>query len=511
MTMNVKHISGVILLFIMGLLCSCVDDPGNYDYQDIKEMYSIEISGLQDTTFVILSDVTLVPEVVGLNDNVEYEFTWYAYPNGIVGIPKRDTLSRERNLSFTMTYPSGVNYVLVYEIRDKATGYCVSEKINIKGESEFAAGWFVLKDDNEETDIDFISPEGKMNSDILFKATGEKMKGKAVKMIYQKGRYYHQVENEDGTLTTKSNLKAFHILSSKDARVVNPEDMSVYKKYEDMFYQAPAVPNPQNVLILSYDVFLVDNGFVRNIVGMSSNIGKYSYQKLGDADLDANVLGAISGGSTLLAFSHATKSFLYLPFSGTSFQYFSEQEDGLFVSPTQMNADLLQLIVRKEPDSGGGSGWALMKSIEGPQEYYLADLSFLGPKCPFADFDTIAPTREFLNADVYGNHFLNSFYFAKGNQLGYYQKNDSDKNSIEKTNIWPHFGANEKISYIAQMASARNAANPWNYLVVLTNSPEGWRMYRFTLLGDGVNPEIDQLVEPVYHGQGNARYVMFRH
>lgn len=509
--MKIKVILGVILLLTVSLLYSCIDDPGNYDYQDIKTICPIEISGLEDTTLIILSNVTLAPSVTGLNENAEYEYVWYAYPNGVVGIPKRDTLGREKELNFLMTYPSGVAYTLVYEIRDKATGYIVNKKVKIQGKSEFSTGWFILKDENEETDVDFVSLAGKVNSDILSKATGEKMKGKAVKMIYQSGRYYHQTENEDGTVTLERNLKVFHILSSKDARVVNPEDFSIYKRYEDMFYQASTEPNPQNILLLSYDLFLVDNGVVRNIVGMSSNVGKYSYQKLGDADLDADVLGNMASNSTLLAFSHATKSFVYLPASATSFQYFSEHEDGLGVSPTKMNADLIQLITRQPPVLGGvSSAWALLKSLSGPQEYYLADISFVGPKYPFADFDTIAPTREFLNADVYGNHFINSFYFAKGNVLSYYQKNDSDQNSVEKTNIWPHFGASETISYISQMASARNAANPWNYLVVLTNSPDGWRMYRFTLLGDGVNPEIDQLVEPVYHGKGNARYVMFR-
>lgn len=509
--MNIKAIFSVILVFTTGLLCSCVDDPGNYDYKDIKTMYPIEISGLEDTTLVILSNVTLAPTVTGLNENAEYEYIWYAYPNGIVGIPKRDTLGREKELTFLMNYPSGIDYTLVYEIRDKATGYTVNEKIKIKGKSEFSTGWFILKDENGETDVDFISPEGNVNSDILSKATGEKLKGEAVKMVYQSGRYYHQTEHEDGTVTLDRNLKVFHILSSKDACVVNPEDFSIYKRYEDMFYQAPTEPNPQNLLLLRYDLFLVDNGMVRNIVGMSSNVGKFSYQKLGDADLDADVLGNMASNSTLMAFSHATKSFVYLPASSTSFQYFSEPEDGMGVSPTKMNADLIQLINRQPPVVGGvSSAWALLKSVSGPQEYYLADLSFVGPKYPFADFDTIAPTRELLKADVYGNHFINSFYFAKGNVLSYYQKNDSDQNSIEKTNIWPHFRANETISFISQMATAKNAANPWNYLVVLTNSPEGWRMYRFTLLGDGVNPEIDQLVEPVYHGKGNARYVMFR-
>lgn len=172
--MNIKAIFSVILVFTSGLLCSCVDDPGNYDYKDIKTMYPIEISGLEDTTLVILSDVTLAPTVTGLNENAEYEYIWYAYPNGIVGIPKRDTLGREKELTFLMTYPSGVSYTLVYEIRDKATGYTVSKKVKIQGKSEFSTGWFILKDENEETDVDFISLDGNVTVIFFQKLPGKK-------------------------------------------------------------------------------------------------------------------------------------------------------------------------------------------------------------------------------------------------------------------------------------------------------------------------------------------------
>lgn len=507
--MKMKYILQLFVISMVVLAGACVDDPGNYDYQDIKVMFPVEISDLEDTTLNVLSEVRLEPTVTGLEEGREYEYVWYAYPNNAVGYsPKRDTLGRAKDLQFVMNYPSGAAYSLIYQVKDKQTGYIVSKKITMTGKSVFSTGWFVLKDENEQTDIDFIAPDGQLNSDILFKATGEKMEGKAVKMIYQGGRYYHQVKNEDGTVTLKTNLKAFHVISSRDARVLNPEDISVYKRYPEMFYTPPVQAHPQNIVIASSDLFLIDDGYLRTINGMSANVGKFGYHKLEGEDLDEHILYPEFGSPNCLAFSHKTRSFRYLASYGTQFQDFSEPtpESDMTVSPTNMSADLLKMISRSNT-----MGWALMKNTEGPEEYYLADLNFKGIAYPFADFDTISPAREFWKADVYGNHFLNSFYFAKGNVLSYYQKNDSDENSIERTDIWPHFGADETISYISQMAKTTgDASTRWNYLVVLTNSPDGWRMYRFTLLGDGVNPEIDQLVEPVYRGQGNARYVMFR-
>lgn len=506
--MKIKTVLYTLCIVIAGGLCSCVDDLGNYDYLDRDSIMPIEILGLKDTTFRILSEVNLAPELKGMEDESLYDFAWFTYADG-TSDANRDTLGCEKNLNFIMTYAPGMVYSLVYEIREKSTGLVVNKRVKISGASEYSKGWFVLKDENGQTDVDFVSVGGVVDNNLLLKATGRRMEGQAVKLMYQSSGYYHQVRNPDGTLTVKSGLKAMHILSGADIWAVNPDDFSIYKDYEEVYYIAPGVRRPQNVFMLSKDLFLIDNGNIMSIYGMGINLGKVGYPKLGAEDLhsDALITGSVIGSPVV--FSRKSRSFLTTSALGTELDNCMEQTAGYFpdISPINMNADLVCMINRKVA-SLSAKGWAIMKSVTGPREYYLADLNFnYGSTYPFADFDTISSARTFTEADVYGTHFLNNFYFAKGNVLSYYQKNDSDANSVEKTNIWPNFASNEQIVYISQMESNSPA---FNYLVILTNSPDGWRMYRFTLKGNGTSPEIDQLVEPVYQGKGNACNLIFR-
>ena len=75
------------------LLCwSCVNDLGNYDYKDVTSVAPVKVSGLpEDTTFKILETIILTPELKGMDDEKNFEFTWYTYPPEATGIPVRDT------------------------------------------------------------------------------------------------------------------------------------------------------------------------------------------------------------------------------------------------------------------------------------------------------------------------------------------------------------------------------------------------------------------------------------
>lgn len=496
----------LIGLFILG---ACIDDTGNYTYEAPDRILPIEISGLSDTTFRVLSTVVLKPEVKGIENEDDYWFTWYTYPLSF--IRGRDTLATTRDLTFEMKYPAGEQHRLVYEIKEKRTGLFVNVKVNITGVSDFTKGWFVLNDVNGETDIDFVFPDGTVKEDILSAYLEKKLSGNAVKIFYQAGNYIHQINNPDGTVTIQKNKKALHVLSTKDMVTLNPDNMSVYKEFKDEFYEDPEVAAPQEIVGTKRDIYLMNGGRIHTIYGMSDHIGKFGFPKFQHGDLYPKMLLFTYGNSNVLSFSRETKSFVMTDTWGSQMNELLEAGDNkpVTVSPTHMNADLITLLYRGE-DSDGVKGWALMKNMAGPEEYYLADINWGGGKrYPFADFDTISPNREFLHADVYGAHQLNNFYFAKGNVLSYYQKNASDKDSYEKIDLYP-FPAGETITFIEQVESPWNSKQPFNHLVVITNSSNGWKLYRFELEGEGISPNILPGSQPiVYSGKGTARYAKY--
>ena len=103
--MKIKDIIFAAIISSFLLCGACVNDLGNYVYEDQETVLPIEILGLSDTTFLLMETVTLIPELKGLGNEENYDFTWYTYNTATGVIPKRDTIGRERNLTFKMMYP----------------------------------------------------------------------------------------------------------------------------------------------------------------------------------------------------------------------------------------------------------------------------------------------------------------------------------------------------------------------------------------------------------------------
>ena len=484
----------------IGLLASlcwaCVDDPGNYTYEDLDSVLSIEILGLRDTTFTINETVALAPEVKGLDDESNYWFTWYTYRGGS-GIPERDTICRERNLSFVMKYPSGEERTLVYEIKDKRTGVFVNEKVEITSITKYSQGWLVLKDENNETDIDFAFPDGNVDENILDANSGYKLKGTAVKIVNQTGYYTHQLTYPDGTTEILDGIPVWHVLSSQDMVTLNPDDLSIYKYFKDEFYAEPSEASPQDLYENWGDMLFMNAGQLYGLYGMTDNVGKFGFAKLSYDNLYPAMLADTYGA---LVFSQDVRSFVF----GTPYDpellpcSLPEAGNPLQVKPTEMDAEMLALLQRGELPT---IGWALMKSVSGKEEYYLADVNVNGTDYPFVDFDTISPMRELLYADVYAANQLNSIWYAKGNKLSYYTKDADDETSFVRDNLYP-FPAGETIMWMQQWEE--------KYLLVITSSDAGWKLYRFELEEDGLSPNLKPGAEPkVWSGNGTARYALW--
>lgn len=484
------------------LLCwACVDDRGNYTYEDPEAILPPKISGLSDTTFRIPDIVTLTPEIEGLENEDDYWFTWYTYRGG-TGIPVRDTICRSRNLSFQMMYPAGESRTLVYEIKDKKTGVFVNKKVSFYGVAEFNKGWLVLNDENDQTDIDFGFPDGSVREDILWESQQLKLQGTAVAIVFQSQGYYHQVTNPDGTVTTVGNLRAWHVLSSRDMMSLNTENLAPYKHFDEQFYAVPEVAAPQAIMANGNNI-LMNAGRLYSISGSSSNIGKFGYPRLDYENLFPALMNGEDGNT--LVFSRDARSFVMTNIYDMNLRTFHapDKENSLQVSSTNMNADMIALLQRDSK-----TAWALMKSVSGPGEYYLADINFKGTDYPFVAFDTLSSDRNLLQADVYAANQSNSIWFAKGNVLSYYSKEASDAVSYEVPNIYP-FPNGETITWMKRMNGVSDSEGKGHiYLVVVTNSNAGWKLYRFELEGDGLRPSLKPGTTPViWSGKGFARYV----
>jgi hypothetical protein len=500
--MKNNYKSWSLLLLLLSIVGACFEDSGNYDYIPVDEIFPVEISGLADTSFLLGTTAKLSPKVKGLDsDTSKYHFVWYTFPINASGYaPQRDTIGKALNLSFFVTYQPGENRQLVFEIKEKRTGLSAIKKVRITIASTFSRGWFVVNDMNDQADVDFISTDGKVQEDILSVITGQKLQGKGVKIAYQASGYYHDKIMPDGTLSRLRNQSVFHVISESDLKTLNAASFEVYKDWTDAFFSPPTVRKPRDIIAtyMGY-VYLINDGKLHSIMGMTPGPGKFTYQKLDGGELYPRVLVG-DFAQTANVFSNTSSSFLVEDMTNLR-----EVISGSGAPAVNMDCDMVWMQQRTRMYSSSAAAWAITRSKTTPYQYHLLDINASGWDNPIVNSHLLNPAARVLSADVRGVHPEHSaaFYFAKGNKLSYFQK--GDVSGDDEVDLYT-FPAAETVSYIGKNSSTTN-------LEVLTNSDGAWKLYIFPLANSGQYPYIDGATPTptaVYSGNGNARHLIYR-
>lgn len=502
--MKLKNIFIVFGLAVMfSGLQSCVDDRGNYDYMGTDELIPVTIVGLKDTTVLMRSTLHITPTLKNMGDETRYSHLWYAIPKNVFGyIPQRDTLSRGKELNFEVSYESG-NYRLIYEIRDTLLDVYKKEEVTMTVQSNIGTGWFVLKDINEKTDFDYVNLKGQKIENVIAGAGRETLNGRAVKIAFQSESYTPVIENPDGTSTQLQNKKAFFVLSDRDMKIFNADNMDLFKNFDNSFYEAPEIRQPQNCVYNFWNVFLINAGKAYSINGFSMNSGIFGFAKPGMYDLHPDMLTTYYGA---LVFDKKSRTFYDAAVSGVTLNVMME-DTGDGISPNEMPADLLHLLPRDETNPG--LGYAVMEN-ETRGEAYVLDISYYMTDYPFVSIDTVPVACEMPRAEIMAaNRVASCIYYVKseaGEDVLKVYKNIEGDNRESELKRFP----GEKIAYVENVVTPYGTApaDVFNHLVVLTNGDNGWKLYRFEIIGQ--TPEIEPDPVAVYSGTGNARYVMFR-
>lgn len=488
-----KNIWKVISIAFAALIAGCFDDKGNYDYLPEDVAMPVQIEELKDTAIQASEVLKIQPTINGMEDESRYNFLWYAAKAVAAGqAPVRDTLAQTRDLDVKISLTPEL-YNLVYIIEDKETGVYSRTQIKLTVTTPFAAGWYILKDENEKTDFDYIDTKGNVLENVIQWTGREPLQGKAKKMIYQSSGYYHQIENPDGTMTTLANQKEVHVLSEKDMNILNANDMSVFKTYEEAFYEAPVVCKPQTCFNVSRDLYVINNGKIHAIYGMSSNIGKYPYEKAGDYELSDDLLGNVYG---VMVWDKKSRSFFHVTSSGNTLNDF-ENKDGE-VALKNMNYEMISGLLRN--DGVYTTAYFVMKKMD-TDEYYLADVAYNQTTYPFNSFEKIPDGYAMPKAKVIAAHNISSgIYFAKGSELWLYHVANVEEKEVKLLDF-----QGEEIQLITQT----NVINNFNHLVVVTNLNGKYKLYRFNFIGSTVEIDTTPVGEP-YTGSGNVRDIVYR-
>lgn len=499
----------VVMVYVTG----CIDDRGNYDYLSSDVVLPIMISG-PDTSFncLIGEVLRLEPIVTGMDSESDLKYTWFVCQRG-VAYSKEDTIGYCQELEWLVDSDVS-DYNLIFEVRDTVRDLFVKKTWSLSVATAYSTGWFVLEDDGNNTDLDVVMPDGKTMEDLMTVFRSGRMEGKARKIVY-KDRHPQEVEDVNGKVT-KEYRKVFTIISEKDMRVYDMQNMSVLKYRQDCFYEMP-------VNLLPLDIATESGSDEVNIGGKfylmsTGNVGKFGYPMMG---LDGSENYRIFKEGILYSqhcylWDEVSRSFVYAYTHNSGFVPLNTPGDGEVdwgpVSNT--NCEMKRFLFRNydyeyKVTPATWSAYALWKNGDGVHE--LLDLSFVATDYPIKNKYRLPAGSLLAAADVVEAHQTEEkVFFAKDNRL--FEHNVNSKPDLESREREVYiFPAGEKISCIRHLVVDRqNVKEKMNRLIVLTNSESGWKLYGFEFMNGG--GEFDTAVRPeeilLGRGKGRASYVM---
>lgn len=502
-----KYILMILLAVIAG---GCIEDNGNYNYIDSEELFSLKISGLPETPSIMVGDtLKLSPVIEGQSTSTGYKYEWYAWEESVSGRPvKRQDLSDQKDLELKVDLEPR-NWELYFKVTDTSLGVyeCAKIILTVKG-CPLSAGWYILEDNGESTNIDYIDLVNNQEySDVL----PGRIPGKARSMVWQPRDYRHNVTDEDGNVT-QTITPAYHILTDRTAYTYEGNTLSLLKTFDELFYNAPDVCNPQRIILNGRDLYFINNDKIYVLGGVTQNIGKYGAALPGSYELYPDLLIGSNATKWLFSFDRKSHSFCQVSsLTSTINNISSATINGNNVALSNMPYDVVLAGGNSIPLMYKGQGFFLMKHLD-KEEYKL-----LGEKpdpntygaVTYTTFSDVALDSKLLDASILSPSLMyNFFYFATGHTVYSYSFLETNAANREKqVFVCPE---DETIAIVRTINEGSKNNVVEKTLIIVTNTKDGhWKLYKFAIRNPAY-PEINPTPESVYTGEGNARCFIYR-
>lgn len=491
-----------LYIFILSFICSCVDDKGNYTYKDEKDILPISIGEFEkEMTIEVGQTLSIIPEIEGMDNPDKYTYEWYVMEYQVAGkAPERQDIGNTKDLNYKVTIDPGV-WRLSYKVIDKETNIFsrAETKLNVISTAVDNKGWYILKDNGEETDFDYINFEGTIYKDVLRKKNLQ-LPGTAISMEYQQDRYYHNITDEHGNVVTLTNQSVFHVLSSKEIYSINAKKIELFKNFEEQFYSTPEECDPQYCIYVYHGThFLQNAGRLYTVNGLIGNIGKvfpitgtYKLYKGG---------GIPMGLKNCIVYDEATNSLLVGDGYNDSFIDMPDlkQDDSIY-SFKHMPYSIV--CIAHNCRSMKGQGYIVLKHKDTEEGALLRAKN--SSSTAITSFSIVPKESKLLKTDIVAPAFNADFVYFKYNNAVYSYENAKDLSLEYKEKEVISYPEGETITAIKQAFST-----DINQLAVLTTKDEKWKLYIYDLLGES-NPEINPKPVATYEGEGNGRFLLFR-
>ncbi|MFV0592018.1 MAG: PKD-like family lipoprotein [Draconibacterium sp.] len=488
-----------ISLVVLAVFPSCYEDLGNYDYIEAEV---ITVEGIETSYDKVsaIDRITLDPEVSSNDPDAEFEYFWGIYETNAQGYaPKLDTIAYTKSIDYLVTQDAKL-WVLVFGAKNIHTGLTKLVNADINVTTEFTRGWYVLKDNGTETDIDqFLTPDTiipeRMAEDVFSVVNGRKLNGKAKQLVF-----FSSYKSFMTNPSRASNTRTLFALSDKDASAIYIDNFNQIRPLNELFYDAPTVEAPS---LVSYNSSTASNYFINNgklhyIYIMSLNSGVFGAPVLRNNTNDDYHLSqyAIGHGKQHLYFDEVSTTFVSHPMAGTTMV---EAKDAATTEMSAINTNKKLLYMGTQ--GSGKPGVALFQDLTDPDLVILSELDGNYNSLSFTN-DTIAPTEKIHNATrVTINQDESMLYFETNGEI--WSRNRANRNE-QKQFTAP---AGEEITFIRHLkyTTASDAPFNFNYVMIATTNGGHYKVYFFQKSSGNLASEPDFVLE----GEGQVGDVIY--
>lgn len=304
-----KKLNYILIAFSV-LITACYEDIGNYDYSD-KEKISTEGIASSYTVVSLVDELDITPTLTSsIDENAEFECFW-AIHNGKSGAVL-DTISYTKDLHYEVTEDAGTWY-LVFSAKNVNTGYSLYTQKTLNIITEFTRGWYALKDDGTDSDIDqYLTPDTivptQLIPDVYSRVNGSKISGEA-KMISYLTSYKTYVAS-----SSPANTKTLVAVTDNDMTFNYINTMEMMRDFTTFSYYVPEERNPGYVGASTGQLSLlaINAGKLHSIYTMMTNSGVFGYEATRNTAGDDYSLSdyALTGSSYFLFYDNMSGSFL---------------------------------------------------------------------------------------------------------------------------------------------------------------------------------------------------------
>jgi len=484
---------------VLFIFPSCYDDLGNYDYIDAEVITVEGIDAAYDKISTV-ERITLDPTVTSTDPEAEFEYFWGIYETSAQGYaPKLDTIAYTKAIDYLVTQ-NAKTWVLVFGAKNIHTGLTKLVNTDVNVTTEFTRGWYVLKDNGTESDIDqFLTPDtilpGELAENVFSIVNGRKLNGKAKQFAFFSS-YKSFVNNS----SRASNTRTLFALTEQDASAIYIDNFNQIRSVDELFYETPAVTAPSLVSFNmgTFSNYFINNGKLHYIYAMSANTGIFGAPVLRNESNDNYFLSQYAIGNYMqhLYFDEVSASFVSHPMAGTTMLEVTDAT-GTDMSASNTNKKLLYMA---SPGMGKPSV-ALFQDLTNPDLIILSQLNGNYNSLSITN-DTIAPSEKIYNATrVTVNQDESMIYFETNGEV--WSRNLANRNE-QKQFTAP---AGEEITFIRHLKYSVSSDAPFsfNYVLVATTSGEHYKVYCFRKSSGNLASQPDFVLE----GNGQAGDVIY--